>query len=64
MSLNSPAAAIADLRSDITVLNVQGESSWHMAPVQNKWNIEDFSLNMRLLFEIINRLKFFKVRVL
>ena len=35
-----------------------------MAPVKNKGEIEDFSLNMRLLFEIINRLKFCKVRIL
>ena len=31
-----------------------------MASVQNKGGVEDFSLNMRLLFEIINRLKFLK----
>ena len=28
-----------------------------MAPVQNKGEIEDFSLSLRLLFEIINRVK-------
>ena len=31
-----------------------------MASVENKAEIDDFGLSMRLLFEIINRLKFLK----
>ena len=42
----------------------KGESTQHMASVQNREEIQDSSLKMRLSFIAINRFKYFKVKIL